>query len=170
MVTADIPRQAQSLNYASYSSVASNEGSDVAVLLAGLVDFRNKSTAVKSSRSPMIDELSSIYADCQMANWDGNGADPIGIDTINQTKLLLDAIPQGVMAPELAPEPDGRVSLDWLVARNRILSISLGSGSTIPFAYSNGLSRGHGVTEFSQGRFPRDLFELLRLIGAVDGQ
>jgi len=60
----------------------------------------------------MIDELASLGP-----NWDGEGAVPIPPQTLDNTRRLLSAFsrfPAGFPAPpEITPNPNGTVSLDW---------------------------------------------------------
>ncbi|MBP6784673.1 MAG: hypothetical protein KA152_12845 [Verrucomicrobiales bacterium] len=48
----------------------------------------------------------------------------------------------------MAPEPDGAVSLDWMVSKTRMFSVSCGLSSRLAYSWLDGSDRGHAVTDF----------------------
>lgn len=50
-------------------------------------------------------------------NWDGYGAIRIDGDTIKNTKAALASILRAAPAPEIAPNPNGTISLEWETQR-----------------------------------------------------
>jgi len=45
--------------------------------------------------------------------WDGYGADPISAPCLANVRAVLAALPAGTPNPEIAPNPNGTVTLDW---------------------------------------------------------
>jgi hypothetical protein len=59
------------------------------------------------------------------ANWDGYDADPIEAACIANTQLLLSALRANVPSPEITPNPNGTLTLDWQSV-GQFLSVELG--------------------------------------------
>jgi len=59
-------------------------------------------------------------------NWDGYGADPIAGSCIDQTRVLLDLLPAAIPSPEVTPNPNGTLTLDWETG-DQALSLELGA-------------------------------------------
>ncbi len=85
-------------------------------------------------------------------------------DTILLAAMLIRSLPDGTPFPDCAEEPDGDMSLDWMVDRNHILSLSIGRTSRIPYAWVQGSQSGHGVADFDGQHFPAELAPILQAI------
>lgn len=68
------------------------------------------------------------------ANWDGYGALPISEDTIKNCVIIIDALPRHVPVPDIIPEPNGDVGLDWIKGKQE-LSISVDSNENVSYAF-----------------------------------
>lgn len=77
--------------------------------------------------STPAEKLSSIYSECRLPGWNGEGADGISESNLESAKLFLASIPADLPPPDLAPEPDGSLEFEWYVARGRTLSVSVNS-------------------------------------------
>ena len=62
------------------------------------------------------------------------------VDRTAWRETFIRVLPEGLPLPEVAREPDGGISLDWIRSRN-------------------GLDRGHGVARLDRGRLPRPILE-----------
>jgi hypothetical protein len=60
----------------------------------------------------------------------------------------MQSLPDFLPPPEVAGEPDGSISLDWIVSRDRLCSLSAGAGDRLAYAWVHGSTRGHGVERF----------------------
>lgn len=82
--------------------------------------------------------LKRIRAECSHANWDGEGALPIGEMTLERAariaKQIFAMLPKGTPVPDLVPEPDGEISIGWIVDDRRMFSFSVGAHDKINFA------------------------------------
>jgi hypothetical protein len=45
--------------------------------------------------------------------WDGHGADPITPSCLTNVSTVLAALPAGTPRPEIVPNPNGTLTLDW---------------------------------------------------------
>jgi len=59
--------------------------------------------------------------------WDGYGADPIEVACVDNVRAVLAALPAGIPSPEISPNPNGTLTLDWVAAGYR-LSFEIGAG------------------------------------------
>lgn len=72
---------------------------------------------------------------------------------------FLRALPENVPLPEIAPEPDGSISLDWIDSRSRMFSLSIGGSYRLAFAWVDGADKGHGVVRFGGAAVPIRILE-----------
>jgi hypothetical protein len=86
-------------------------------------------------------------------------ADPIAL--INADRFVR-ALPEGMALPEVAAEPDGWISLDWIKSRNRLFSLSVGSSDRLAYAWLDGSDKGHGVIRFDGKRIPSRILENIK--------
>lgn len=61
-------------------------------------------------RSAMLalDELTKLPTD-----WDGHGAIPIAMATVNNVRVMLSSLLKAVTAPDVTPNSNGTISLEW---------------------------------------------------------
>lgn len=78
-----------------------------------------------------------------------------------RARRLLDALPNGVPAPEVGIDPDGEVALDWIRSNRTLVSVSVGVTDNLSFAarFDDGTS--HGVIRHTEA-FPRPVVDMLR--------
>ena len=123
--------------------------------------------------SPIIEAVGEIGGDLRLGldlqafrepNWDGYGAEPVNALAFQRAEQLVAALPDDLPLPECSIEPDGCVSLDWMPAPHRTLTVSVGAGERLPYAWVDGTDRGHAVARLAEGQFPpRILDEIRRL-------
>ncbi|HEY7061566.1 MAG TPA: hypothetical protein VII06_08810 [Chloroflexota bacterium] len=88
----------------------------------------------------------------------GDDAEPISHRAAELAADFIRALPDDVPPPELAWEPDGAISLDWIQARDRVVSVSIGESDRLPYAWLDDADRGHAVAAFDrQAVLPRIL-------------
>jgi hypothetical protein len=93
--------------------------------------------------------LNQIYQRCQASNWDGEGADPILLETVLEAHKLFSLLPSSVPTPELLPESTGAIAFEWYRGRNRVYVISVCGRKSIEFAGLYGLGNEvHGKVNF----------------------
>ncbi|MBI3581543.1 MAG: hypothetical protein HY098_05635 [Nitrospinae bacterium] len=85
-------------------------------------------------RKTIQNEMEAIYKEFSYLGWDGHDAVPILRKSIDVAIKLVSLLPDGIARPELAPENDGGISLDWRSSeKNETFSISV-DGKNIVFA------------------------------------
>lgn len=95
-------------------------------------------------------ELDDIYVECSSKNWDGYGAKPIIKSLRKVVEKFLNALPSNIPDPEISPDPDGEISLEWCYARNKMFSISIGRKGQISYAVLDGKKRLYATEVFEK--------------------
>lgn len=95
--------------------------------------------------------LEEVVITCSRPDWDGYGARPISQAVHVQARAFLDALPMWLPAPDIVPESDGEIAIEWDVESNRIFSVSIGADGTLNYAglLGDGVER-HGVENFDE--------------------
>jgi hypothetical protein len=145
--------------YGRSSSAVSSEARAAQEAAAGVVRSAEQSQALFGEKAAALSKLWKIATECNEPDWDGAGAVPVDLGAVGNAGDFVRALPGGIPLPESSPEPDGAVSLDWIVSRNRIFSISVGTGSRLAYAWLDGSDRGHGVAQFDGGKIPARVLE-----------
>ena len=116
-------------------------------------------------KSEHLDSLARFTNECREPNWDGYGAEPASLRALRHAEDLIAALPDDVPLPECSIEPDGCVSLDWISAAYRTLTLSVGETDRLPYAWVDGTDRGHAVARQVDGQLPpRILAEIRRFM------
>ena len=122
-----------------------------------------------TSRSALLDELVDVYMRCQKPGWDGYTAKPITSQSYSSAKRFLALLPETMPLPEITPERDGELALDWNPKRYWSLSVSFSNDGAISYAgiFGNKQSTSHGTEPFSE-TIPGVVFDLIeRLTKAI---
>lgn len=112
----------------------------------------------------VISAVWKLADECAVENWDGNGADAVDELAVDRAIEFIRALPHAVPMPELAAEPDGSISLDWIQSRHRLFSLSIGGSERIAYAWLDGADNGHGVAHFDGYNVPPRIFDLIESI------
>lgn len=107
------------------------------------VNKENDRSILLGWRASVRGQLSEIVANYATIGWDGEDALPISVEAATTINSLIDALPDDVIPPEVTPEINGRISLDWNLGTNRILTMSV-SKDTIIYAAIVGTRKIHG--------------------------
>ncbi len=123
-------------------------------------------TATTVNETPKMrleDELHSIGLSCRYSDWDGYGAKPVNTSTIENAKHYLSLLSKKIPAPEVTPEPDGEVALEWYGSGGSVFSISFSENNVINYA---GLFADHRKTHGVECIDPSDknFIETLKLL------
>ncbi len=100
------------------------------------------------AKANAISRIWALANECSQPDWDGYGASPLDERAALAAVDFIRALPEGVPLPDLAPEPDGSISLDWIQSRNRLFSLSVAPGNRLVYAWLDGADRGHAVARF----------------------
>jgi len=123
---------------------------------------RERSVALFGAKSRIIDRIFELASECDHDGWDGEEGMCISPLIVDRAVSFVRALPDGVWLPEVAPEPDGSVSFDWIAARTRVFSLSVGATNRLSFAWIDGTDRGHGVARFDGDGVPARVLSGLR--------
>lgn len=135
---------------------------------ADLMNRLESSQALFSKKAEALSALDALIENCSEDGWDGDGTLAISGEAAMLTKAFIRALPDHVSLPEFAAEPDGSISLDWIQARNRMFTMSVGSHDRLSFAWLDGTDKGHGVAHFDGRCVPPRVVDLI--LGIVDDE
>lgn len=99
-----------------------------------------------------MDALNEVYLDASQPNWDGYGGLPITDRALEDAKTFIEIFTMRLHSfptPDIVPEPDGEIGLEWYTERNDSLSISIGEKGEIAFAVFKGSEKNYGTIPFS---------------------
>jgi hypothetical protein len=146
-------------------SAVSAEAESVRLNASVVVEQVHRSVALFGPKAALISSLSALGKECREPNWDGYGAEPASLRALRRAEDLIASLPDDVPLPECSIEPDGCVSLDWMPAPYRTLTVSVGSSDRLPYAWVDGTDRGHAVARLVDGQLPpRILAEIRRFM------
>ena len=87
-----------------------------------------------TERASLKREVHGLLEDAGTEDWDGEGALALAPETVAIAQKLIDEFPPLVGKPDVAATPHGEVDFDWVIARNVMLTISVGPSKEIAFA------------------------------------
>jgi len=151
------------------SSAVSNEADEIRKAAREVVSESERSQALFAGKADLISQLVALEDECAEEGWDGNGAHPIDFLAVDQVKRFLRALPDRVPLPEISPEPDGSVSLDWIHSQGRLFSVSVTGSNRLAYAWLDGTDSGYAVARFDGQSIPlRILQGIEAAVGARD--
>jgi len=92
--------------------------------------------------------LEEIFKECSMSNWDGYQAKPLAEAAYKEALKFLEMIPLNLPMPEIVPEPNGAIGLEWCIGKRLIFAISLSGKETIYYAGLFGADKNYGTVQF----------------------
>jgi hypothetical protein len=136
-------------------SAVSPEARAVREALGAIRESLERSYSLFGPKAALIAEIWSLVSEGSP-----DGEDEAIVDwTAWRAESFVRALPEGLPLPEVAREPDGGISLDWIRSRDRMFSVSVTTTDRLAFAWLDGVDRGHGVARFDGGRLPRPILE-----------
>jgi hypothetical protein len=123
-----------------------------------------RSVALFGRNAAAISEIWSLFAEHGRAGWDGDDAAPLSPAAAMLAVRLIRVLPPDLPMPDFACEPDGSISLDWLLSRTRVFSLTAGMTDRLAYAWLDGTDRGYGVARFDDERIPNRILDALREI------
>ncbi len=106
--------------------------------------YVNRSEAVRfeQNRDQHLKELEEVFKECIDADWDGEGAPSISIGAFTDAQNFIRRIPSDFSLPNILPEPDGTIGLEWSISEDDYIIINfVGTG------YFNAVGRTSGRKE-----------------------
>ena len=139
---------------AGWDSAVSDASKSARAALSAVVQSDETSQALFGKKAAVISDIWALVNECAEPNWDSNGAEPVDRLAAFRAVEVIRALPAALVLPEVAGEPDGAISLDWIVSRNQLFSLSVGVGERLAYAWLDGSNRGHGVDRFDGTAIP----------------
>jgi hypothetical protein len=144
------------------ASAVSSEAGHVRAYAEHMVGRVEISAALFGARMGVVASLRSLADSHAQAGWDGGEAAPVSRAAIDLAMDFVRALPDDCEMPEVGVDPDGAVSLDWLLSRHRMLSISFtGSSNRLAYAWLDGTDRGNAVARFDRQVVPKRLMDAI---------
>lgn len=106
---------------------------------------RVKETVNKAKLLALLDE---IYKECNSEDWDGEGAVPLKLGAHQQTVDFVNLLPSYVLSPEVIPQHNGNIALEWSKGNHAILVISINGENRLSYAGMLGTSKFQGSEDF----------------------
>jgi hypothetical protein len=131
---------------------------------SGVADSGEQSEALFGPKLAAISQIwALVHESCEVGG-ESVQAEPISLAAAERATDFVRALPEDVSLPEFAWDPDGSISLDWIQSRHRLLSVSVGEGYRLPYAWLDGADQGHGVVTFDGETVPARILEDIRRI------
>jgi hypothetical protein len=140
-------------------SAISPEAQVVRKAASEVVESAERSQVLFGKKAYALSQLAALAAECSEPGWDGQSAAAIDPIAVLWAERFVRALPDAMRLPEFAPEPDGSISLDWILSRNRLFSLSVGRSGRLAFAWLDGSDSGHGVARFDGQSVPQRVLE-----------
>lgn len=111
----------------------------------------------------ILSSLDELCRDCSLEGWDGYDAPPIAEDTCDEAKRFIRGLPVNFPMPEIVPEPNGGIGLEWSKGNRLIFVASVSGKNEIVYAGLFGMNKNHGTEYFSDTLPPVIIENLKRL-------
>ncbi|GEM_PF-5566421 len=115
-----------------------------------LLEKKEKHSIREEQIGPLLQIVSGIESECQVAGWDGYGAEPVSRDALAEIKKLLKFLPSYLPIPHIVPEPTGAIGLEWRKGKDMALVLSVkGEGIINYVALLGQETNRYGVEKFT---------------------
>ena len=140
-------------------NAVSHEADYIQKFKSDIVYSAEQSIALFGGKEQVISMICEIEAECGVSDWDGYGASPVSYLSALKAKEFVRCLPANLPMPEVAPEPDGSLSLDWMTSKSRRFSVSVGNTDRLAYAWIDGSDQGHAVARFDVETIPSRILE-----------
>jgi hypothetical protein len=96
-------------------------------------------------------EIRNIVTECSELGWDGYGAVPVSEHSAMEAILFANNLPPTVSTPEVIPEPNGRIGLEWRTHENTYVVSFRGDQTLLYAGIFADKTRLHGTQILSGG-------------------
>jgi len=139
------------------SSAVSPDARFLAHGASAVLSSAESSIALFGAKGEALSHLATVSAESASDDWDGYGALPVLAEGIEAAAAFIRALPSKLPLPEPSVDPDGEISLEWIDAKDRIFSVSLGKSDRVAYAGIDGTDRWRGTEHFDGQTIPRFL-------------
>jgi hypothetical protein len=128
-----------------------------------IVEYTERSYALFGRKDELLSRLNDLTREASIDDWDGEGGVAVPFCAAWNASNFIRALPDHLPFPDVAIDPDGAISLDWIENQNRVFSVSISGSARIAFAWVDGTDSGNGVARFDGVTLPP---RILKEIGA----
>jgi hypothetical protein len=150
------------VNVPRFGTAVSSEARTIDAAKCALLEASERSFALFGRKAAAISEIWALAVSHAEAGWDGDDALPVSAQSALLAEAVIRVLPSDIPMPEFAPEPDGSISLDWIHARTRLVSISAGTSHRLAYAWLDGTDRGRAVARFDGRKIPPRVLSAIR--------
>ena len=117
--------------------------------------------AASSLPARAFSDLARVARECAKEGWDGYDAKPVTRTTCDRACAFLNILPLWMFAPDIVPEADGEIAIEWYIAPERTFSVSIGESGPLHYAGLFGHDEEvHGVAPFT-GNVPENILRCI---------
>jgi len=137
----------------------SNESRSIEKIETELLKHDSRSISL-GWRSSLINQLTQLSEKYSSQGWDGYEALPISKQSLVSAGQFILSLPDSIETPDIIPEPDGEIALEWRSYPNVVFSVSTSGGH---FAYAGLLGKGRECygTERISNEIPETITHIL---------
>lgn len=108
-------------------------------------------TASRQRRLDEIEALLPLPGRYREANWNGEGAAPIPESAVQEARTFLQKLPTTFPLPEVTPEPDGYLGLEWYANKWLLYVVSFNGKGALSCSGLMGSDRIYGTRYMDEG-------------------
>jgi hypothetical protein len=98
----------------------------------------------------VLSSLDDLCRECSLEGWDSYDALPIAENTCDEAKRFIKSLPVNFPMPEIVPEPNGGIGLEWSKGNRLIFVASVSGKDEIVYAGLFGMNKSHGTEYFGE--------------------
>lgn len=156
-ITADYFRNSGLASNSLSADYSSNASTAIRQILAGAA-----SQAASSLPARAFADLARVARECGVESWDGYAAIPITKATVDRARAFLNSLPLWMPAPDIVPEADGQIAIEWYLAPDKTFSVSIAEQGPAHYAGRFGPEdEDHGLKSFDGVTVPAKIIELI---------
>lgn len=111
-----------------------------------------------------VERLREVGEACSERNWGGEDEAPLAPTTIRYAEKFLELLPSRFQSPDVIPEPNGALSLEWWYSQFRSVIVAFHAEPKIEFSVLMSAENGNfGHCRFD-GLIPLDVFRQLNAV------
>lgn len=127
------------------------------------IEAKRNAETVTFSNLSLLDQLIDAFIEASSDEWDGPGSVAVERETLLIAKQFVESLPSRYRTPEITPEPDGYINLEWFKTKRRLLTVSVSPDGRLHWAALIGDEDPRGSCFFS-GKAPKTLLHILERV------